>query len=255
MIKDYLIIFFPLADWEAPWQRYQHLALLFSRTNKVVYINFGVAITYMMRNPLGLMKKWLRFLLGRTKINSNLTIYYPPPCIPFERSSRWINLLNQYILFLYIRIFMKPKRSLILWMNDPYKYLMIKLLKPKIAVYDCPDAIVFKDKSKKQRVYDQLRKEVLEKSTVSIFTSKVLLEEGRKYSKKCFSVPNGVDIHSFTGIQHRIPEEIRNCSGIILGLVGTFDERIDIDLIHHILGNIREVNLVIVGPVHTTIGR
>jgi glycosyltransferase involved in cell wall biosynthesis len=132
---------------------------------------------------------------------------------------------------------------------------MIKLLKPKIGIYDCPDAIVFKDSSKRQKVYDQLKKKVLQESTVSMFTSKTLLKEGRQYSKNCFYVPNGVDIQGFIQTRHRVPKEMRNLPGPVLGVVGTFDERIDVDLIAYILQNIQEATLVLVGPVHTTMGK
>jgi len=167
MLKDNLIIFFPLVDWDAPWQRYQHLASRFSKNNHVVYVNSPVAITYLMKNPLTLLKKWVRFLQGKREVNPNLKCYFPPPCLPFERLSKWVNFLNQYILFLYIKIFVRPKGLLILWINDPYKYLMTKLLNPRIVIYDCPDAIVFKNNERKQKIYDQLRKKVIQASTVS----------------------------------------------------------------------------------------
>jgi len=109
---------------------------------------------------------------------------------------------------------------------------MIKLLKPKIAVYDCPDAIIFQNGRVRQKVYDELKKKVLKESTISFFTSRALLDEGRKYSKTCFYVPNGVDIGSFRRARYKVPEEMKKLQGTILGVVGTFDERIDIDLVN-----------------------
>jgi len=249
MIKDHLIIFFPLADWDAPTQRYQHLALLFSRNNRVIYMNLPVAVTYVMRNPLNLIKKWFRFMVGKRKVNSNLSIYYPFPCLPFERVSRWVNKLNQYILYLFIKIFVRPQESPILWINDPYKYLMIKLLKPKISVYDCPDEMLFSGNGKRKRVYGQLKKEILEQSTISFCTSKVLLEEGKMHAKNCFYVPNGVDIGSFLREKCRTPKMLAKLQGTILGVVGTFDERIDVELMSFVLENIRDATFVFVGPI------
>lgn len=254
MLKDNLIIFFPLVDWDGPWQRYQHLASRFSKNNRVVYINSPAAITYLMRSPLILMKKWLRFLVGKRKISSNLTICFTPPCLPFERASRWINVLNQYILFFYIKIFVKPKGNLIVWINDPYKHLMTKLLNSKIAIYDCPDALVFNGSTKKQRVYNQMKKRLLRESTVSFFTSNALLEEGKKYSHDCYYVPNGVNIETFIQKKYKTPEIIKKVPGTILGVVGTLDERIDLDLIVYVLENIQESTLFLVGPVQTKMG-
>ena len=255
MMEGHLFIFFPLVDWDAPWQRYQHLALHFSKKNHVFYISSAVAITYLMRSPSNLMKKWIRFLRGKRKINRNLDIYFSPPCLPFERQSKWVNFLNQYILFLYIKIFIKPKGSLILWINDPYKYLMIELLKPKIGVYDCPDAIVFEDSSRKQRLYDQFKKRVLQESTVSLFTSKSLLDDGGRYAENHYYVPNGVDVQGFIQERYKTPEIVKGISGIILGVVGTFDERVDIELLEFILENIEEAILLLVGPIQTDIGK
>lgn len=255
MIKNYSIIVFPLVDWNDPWQRYQHLALYFSEFNRVIYINSPVAITYLMKRPRILLKKWCRFLLGKRKIHSNLTIGYPPPCLPFERRSRWVNLFNQYLLYWYIKTFVKVQGRIILWINDPYKYLMIRLLRPEITVYDCPDAIVFKDSSRKQRLYDQFKKRVLQESTVSLFTSQSLLDEGGRYAENHYYVPNGVNVQGFIQERCKTPEIVKDISGIILGVVGTFDERVDIELLEFILENIEEAILLLVGPIQTDIGK
>ena len=255
MIKNYSIIFFPLVDWEDPWQRYQYLALYFSKFNRVVYMNSPVAITYLMRSPVVLLQKWYRVFVGKRKIRATLTIGYPAACLPFERRSRWINLLNQYLLFWYIKTFVKPQGRLILWINDPYKYLMMKLLRPEIAVYDCPDAIVFKDSSKKQRLYDQFKKRVLQESTVSLFTSKSLLDDGGRYAKNHYYVPNGVDVQGFVQERYKPAEIVKDISGIILGVVGTLDERVDIELLEFMLENIEEAILLLVGPIQTNIGK
>jgi glycosyltransferase involved in cell wall biosynthesis len=130
---------------------------------------------------------------------------------------------------------------------------MIKLLKPKITVYDCPDAVVFKD-NRKQRLYDGLKKRTLQESTVSFFTSKLLLEEGKKYAENSFYIPNGVDVKSFVQKKYKTPEIIDTISGPILGLVGTFDERLDIDLLDCIVENIPMATLVMVGPIRMKLG-
>jgi len=248
-MKDHLIIFFPLVDWDDPWQRYQHFALLFSKKNRVIYINSPAAITYFVRNPLNLLKKWLRFIRGKKRVSSTLSIYDPFPCLPFGRSSRWVNRLNQYILFLYIKLFVRPTGRLIVWINNPYYSLMARLLKPKIAVYDCPDAIVFKNSKKRQRTYDELKKEVLQESTVSLFTSKALLEEGQRVSRNCFYVPNGVNVQTFNQTRGQRPEDMKGLSGKIVGAVGTFDERIDVELMSFALENIRDATFALVGPI------
>ena len=48
---------------------------------------------------------------------------------------------------------------------------------------------------------------------------------------------------------------MKDISGIILGVVGTFDERVDIELLEFILENIEEAILLLVGPIQTSIGK
>jgi glycosyltransferase involved in cell wall biosynthesis len=132
---------------------------------------------------------------------------------------------------------------------------MVKLLKPEIAVYDCPDAIVFENSSRKQRLYDQFKKRVLQESTVSLFTSKALLDDGARYAENHYYVPNGVDVQGFIQKRYKTPEIVKDISGIILGVVGTFDERVDIELLEFILENIEEAILLLVGPIQTSIGK
>jgi glycosyltransferase involved in cell wall biosynthesis len=96
---------------------------------------------------------------------------------------------------------------------------------------------------------------VLQESTVSLFTSKSLLDDGGRYAENHYYVPNGVDVQGFIQERYKTPEMIKDLSGIILGVVGTFDERVDIELLEFILENIEEAILLLVGPIQTNIGK
>ncbi|MFQ6032323.1 MAG: glycosyltransferase, partial [Candidatus Zixiibacteriota bacterium] len=54
--------------------------------------------------------------------------------------------------------------------------------------------------------------------------------------------------------RYKTPEIVKDISGIILGVVGTFDERVDIELLEFILKNIEEAILLLVGPIQTNLG-
>lgn len=252
VITDHVIIFFPLVDWDAPWQRYQYLATEFSKSNRVVYVNVPAAITSVKGGTSALLTKWWNFFKGTVKVSPGLTVCSSPPCLPFERLSRLVNFINQYILFLYVKAIVKQDRKLILWISDPYKYLMIKWLRPEMAVYDCPDALVIQHSPRRQRLYDQLKKKLLNQSTLAFFTSRALLDEGRRYSGTCFYVPNGVDTVHFTRARGGVPDELKGLSGKILGVVGTFDGRIDVDLLAFLVESIKDSTLVLVGPIQTS---
>ncbi|UCE39118.1 MAG: glycosyltransferase [Thermoplasmata archaeon] len=250
MIKDHLIVFFPLVDWDAPWQRYQHLAKVFSRHNRVIYCEPPHSIGYLVRRIATLRKKVTRFGLKK-RVNENLFVLQPPPILPLGTASHIVNCINQFIISWIVRISTRgfdERRKLCLWISDAIHYPLIQRLKPKISVYDCTDAFFFRD-SRRQAYHDQLRHRTMRDSSISFFTSRLYFEEGRRYSDNCHYVPNGVDIGNFRKRHYPVPEEMTDIRRPILGFVGSLDSRIDLELIKEILRTREDVSLVFVGPV------
>jgi glycosyltransferase involved in cell wall biosynthesis len=257
VIKDHLIIFFPLVDWDAPWQRYQHLATTFSKHNKVIYFEPALSIKYLLKTPNQLRKKLAKIFQTKKQIAENLFVLNSPPILPFGNRSHIINCINQFIILLVTKIFIrdfKEKRNLCLWISDAIHYNLIEWLSPKISVYDCTDAFFFLD-SKKQAFHDRLRHRTIMKSNISFFTSQLYLDEGKKYSHNCHYVPNGVDTKNFKKRHFPIPKEMRNINRPILGFVGSLDSRIDHHLINEILIKNPDVSLVFVGPMKRNLSK
>jgi glycosyltransferase involved in cell wall biosynthesis len=251
MIKDHLIVFFPLVDWDAPWQRYQQFASAFANYNKVIYFEPGLSINYFLRRRDLLWRKLVRCSRIRRQIGKNLYVLHTPPILPCGNMSRLINRINQIFLLLLIKVFtgqFKEKTNLCLWISDAIHYPLIPWLKPKISVYDCTDAIIFGSR-REQDFHDQMRRRIIEGSSVSFFTSQRYFNEGRKYSNNCHYVPNGVDLKHFRRRGYRIPKEMQNMGRPILGFVGTLDARIDQDIVREILIRKPGVSLVFVGPI------
>lgn len=251
MIRNHLIVFFPLVDWDAPWQRYQHFATVFSKHNRVIYFEPAHSIKYLVRKNAILWKKVEGILRSERKINENLSVFRSPPILPFGNSSHIVNFINQFFILFLIKILIKDfseKKKLLLWINDPIHYPMIKLIKPKISVYDCTDAFFFRD-PRKQAYHDELRHRTIRDSSVSFFTSRLYFEEGKRYSDNCHYVPNGVDINNSKKNHFPIPDEMKMIKSPILGFVGSLDSRIDQKLIKEVLAKKPEVSLVFVGPI------
>lgn len=251
MIKNHLIIFFPMVDWDAPWQRYQHFATAFSEHNKVIYFEPAHSIKYLLEKPSVLWKKATGIFKLKKKISENLMVLRSLPILPFGSRSHIVNCINQLFILLLIKISIrgfKEKQKLCLWISDATHYALIKLLKPKISVYDCTDAIIFRD-SKKQAYHDALRHKIVRYSSISFFTSQLYFKEGRNYSGNCHYIPNGVDVRNFKRRYYTVPKEMQNMRRPILGFVGTLDSRIDRQLIKDILIMKPEVSLVFIGPI------
>jgi teichuronic acid biosynthesis glycosyltransferase TuaH len=251
VIKDHLIILFPLVDWDAPFQRYQYLAKELSRTNKVIYFEPVLSVIYFLRKPGLLRRKLLRASRVKKKVARNLFTLNAPPILPYGNITRFINYVNQFFIFLLIKIFtidFRERKRVCLWISDAAHYPLTKWLKPKISVYDCTDAIVFRD-SRKQGYHNGLRYRTIRESSVSFFTSQLYFTEGQAYSRNCHYIPNGVDIKNFRKAHYRVPEELKKIRRPILGFVGTLDARMDRELIDAILIGKPEASLVFVGPL------
>jgi glycosyltransferase involved in cell wall biosynthesis len=224
---------------------------MFSKHNRVIYFEPAHSIKYLVKKPAILWEKVVGIFGGERKINENLFVFRSPPILPFGNRSHIVNCINQIFILLVIRIFIKDfeeKKKLLLWINDPIHYPMIKFLKPKISVYDCTDAFIFRD-AKKQVFHDRLRRRTIRKSSLSFFTSELYFNEGREYSHNCHYVPNGVDIKNSRKRDFTVPDEIKMIKRPILGFVGSLDLRIDQNLIKEILVKKPDVSLVFVGPI------
>jgi len=251
VIKDHLIILFPLVDWDAPFQRYQYLAKELSRTNKVIYFEPVLSVIYFLRKPGLLRRKLLKASRVKKEVARNLFTLNAPPILPYGNITRFINYVNQFFIFLLIKIFtidFRERKRVCLWISDAAHYPLTKWLKPKISVYDCTDAIVFRD-SRKQGYHNGLRYRTIRDSSVSFFTSQLYFTEGQAYSRNCHYIPNGVDIKNFRKAHYRVPEELKKIRRPILGFVGTLDARMDRELIDAILIGKPEASLVFVGPL------
>ena len=257
MLSGYLIIFFPLVDWDAPWQRYQHFATVFSKHNKVIYFEPTHSIKYLVKKPIKLWKKEIGIFGLVKKINENLFVFRSPPIFPFGNRSYIINCINQFFILLLIKPFIRDfkwHKNLLLWINDPIHYPLIKFFRPKISIYDCTDAFFFRD-AKKQSFHDRLRRNMIMKSNISFFTSQAYLNEAREYSANCHYVPNGVDIKNFKKRRFAVPNEMKGIKRPILGFVGSLDSRIDQNLIKEILIKEPDASLVFVGPLGESFSR
>lgn len=79
-----------------------------------------------------------------------------------------------------------------------------------------------------------------------IVTSKGLYEAKRKFTKACYIVKNAVKIDLFIkGFQPEVTAKKT------VGYIGTIDERLDYDLLTHLLEEMPEVDFVFVGRVNT----
>jgi glycosyltransferase involved in cell wall biosynthesis len=251
VIRDHVIIFFPLVDWDAPWQRYQYLARAFAKYNTVVYFEPALSINYLLKKPGALWEKLSAIFRVKRKVAENLFVLRSPPILPLGSRSHLTNTMNQFLNLVVIKVSTRgftERANLCLWINDAIHYQLVKWLKPRISVYDCADAIIYQD-HKRQGYHDALRRKIIRESHLSFFTSRLYFKEGQQYLGDCHYVPNGVDTGNFLRRHYPRPKEMEGIKRPILGFVGTIDSRIDQELIDVVLSRKPEASAVLVGPI------
>jgi glycosyltransferase involved in cell wall biosynthesis len=190
------------------------------------------------------------------KLDHKFFILTPPPRLPFRNYFRFIGILNQLILRLYIMRAMRKigMKSPILWTFSHQSDKLIGQFQESLSVYHCVDywqwllPKVFLMGSKTAIKRD----EILTASQVDfvVSTSRFLQQYLRAYNSKSYYIPNAAEYDLFARARNQnlsIPEDIRQISKPILGFSGTLEAKSDLDLLRRIALESPTWNLVFIG--------
>ncbi|MFC0655399.1 glycosyltransferase [Mongoliitalea lutea] len=174
-------------------------------------------------------------LKKRITIESNVTIYTPPPIFPSfwiknEKLFDFINQINQKIVLKSIYSFVKKKDitiTSILTAFNPFLGLGVSEIFPNTPhYYYCYDEI---NEAHWLKTHGgRLEKLLMPQVNGCIFTSEKLKEIKGHYSKNSFIVKNGVNTTIFKPYAKHAPS---NNSIIKIGYLGSIDDRLDTELI------------------------
>jgi glycosyltransferase involved in cell wall biosynthesis len=237
------VICFSHVNWDHIWQRNHHLVSRLAERSKVMYINTSRLDAFAKHTPI----KKLRFRRERENLWR-----YEMFIFPYETLSPLVKRLNAFIL--ETRVLYRMKRlgfgSPILWFFFPTHNYMIGRFNERAVVYDIQDEyshFLWAPRDTAEREKNLLEAaDVTFTGTDALFEQKSPLARGTTRFFGC-----GVDFDHFSRLYHRDPpRELRHLKNdIVLGYFGAIDERIDRELLLHLVRAHPDWDLVMIGPV------
>lgn len=173
--------------------------------------------------------------------------------LPFLRE------INRKIVYRQINriLFRKEFVPDVLWIYTPYEPLiakhLIEIVKPNRIVYDCADERVAMASQKFGPTFgkklEELEAAIFNLCDTVFVVSHNLKVAKKKYHKRIFTLPNGVDSTLFnSSLQQAIPNEYKAMSGSIVLYAGSMETWVDHELIVRCAREYRNLNFVLIGP-------
>ncbi len=241
----------------------KNIALEFSKTNRVLYVNSPLDRITLYRNRTEpKTKKRLSIIKGKeeglVKIQSKLWNLYPDCMV---ESINWIKYTNLFSILNYFNNRKLAKsiqksiqklgfKNFILFNdNEIFKgFYLNDLLKPKISIYYARDYMIAVDYWKRHG--EKLEPKLIAKNDICVANSTFLADYCRNYNPKSFYVGQGCDLDIFFEKNiNRAMFNLDHIIGPIIGYVGALQSiRLDIAILEHIAKAKPEWTIVLVGP-------
>lgn len=253
MIQDLLII--ANGMWEERATTYQRITNEMRDSFRILYVEANYSWGKIVKGLLfGTFA--IKPFGGFRKLDDRFFILTPAPRLPLRNYFRFIGILNQLILYFYIKRTMRriDMKSPVLWTFLHQSDKLIGRFQETLSVYHCVDywqwlmPKVFLMGSKGTIIKD----EALTASKVDfvVSTSKFLQQYLRAYNSQSHYVPNAAEYDLFSRALDQnlpIPEDMRKISKPILGFSGTLEAKSDLNLLRRIALETPTWNLAFIG--------
>jgi UDP-galactopyranose mutase len=248
------IFCFSTTDWHETWGSRQHLMLRLAQCgNPVLFIERQVGPEQLIRDPALRLRKiaaWKSIRL-RQPIE-NLWIWQPPLLPPGRYYSNHLNQLGQKILIRQIRplIHKLGLSAPILWLYPPQSAPLLGAFGERLSLYHCIENFSGNQSGIKRRVMQSEERLLLQSADLVFTHSEGLIHLYSGLTKREITlVPSAADVSYFQSIPSVDPlvSQIPHPS---LGVVGTLDGRLNVELLEGIVHSHPAWHLVLIGQWH-----
>ena len=183
------------------------------------------------------------------KARENITVYAPPPVIPFFNKFRWINRLNQKRLARYIKRRMKENgfTEPYLWCYSPTSCDLVDGIPNRGVIYDCVDRHSAYKGMIDPEVVDRMEADLAHRADQVFCTAAGLYDTLRQYNENTEMIPNGANYELFSGAATMSEDKEADSARPVFGFVGMLQECIDYDCMKAVAKAFPEGELVLVG--------
>jgi len=247
------IICFSTSDWDKPWGSKQQLMMRMSATNRILYVEYQASILHLLSLPF-LFKRIRKWRNNLNKVNKNIFVFTPYPCLPFGYYFRIMNKINQALLLRSLRkVCQKINFSnYLVWVYPPCAVDLVGKLNQQLNVFHCvADFSNEKTNRLRNKVISHMEEELANESDIILTLTKDLYKKYKTINPNTHLFPSAVDYAAFSSAlkEDYIPADILPVKGPRIGLVGYLDGNIlDINLLCYIADKHPEWSLVLIGP-------
>lgn len=253
-MKNQTVLCLSTTDWDAPqFGTRQQIMLRLARRNRVLYVEVPRALHSIISDPIG-TRRYLRRMGGVRSVADSLLAYAPPPVLPIYYNPA-INVINQRLLLTYLRRLLTRLgwQPTILWTYWPHTAYQVSRYGERLAVYHCIDdfpAITYPLTPKGSIA--RMEAELCRRVDVVFVRTEALATDKERHNPNTYLLPGGVDTAHFDPARSGIllaPDDMAMLPRPRIGLVGTIDDRVDVQLLLRCAAELAEASIVLVGPV------
>ncbi len=253
IVQKQTFLFLSTTDWDAPQfgSRQQIARQLVARGHRVLFVEIPRALHSLVSDPAGTRRALRR--MGRIRqVPDGPLVYTPLPVLPvyYNPATNAVNqrLLRRDLRRALARLGWQPD---VLWTYWPHTAYLIGRLGERVAVYHCIDdfaAVGYPLTTR--RAIARMEAEQCRKVDVIFARTEGLAAAKRPFNPNTYLLPGGVDTAHFDPARVAAPPaEVAALPRPRIGLVGTMDDRVDVELLTHCAQGSPGVTFVLVGPV------
>ena len=240
-------------DWDEIWgSRQQIMTRLASAGHRILFVQRQVGPEHLLRDPNLLRRKLNDWFHPRLEQKQRGIWLWQPPLLPPGRYySPFLNRLGQRWLSFRLRPVLRSIgfSSPILWLYPPHSSPLIGQFNERLAIYHCIERFAGGQQGRKRQVMLAEEEDLLRKADLVFTHSEGLRMLYQPFTRRPITlIPSAADVAHFQSTAEVHPQ-IAGIPSPRLGLVGSLDGRIDVNLLRCLAGERPAWQLVLIGQI------
>ena len=231
----------------------KYIPLHLAKHAVVLLVERPVTVIHLLKRS-----RWVKIARWRKGIRIVEPNYYltcPPPLLPFESRMQLVGWINSKILSHHVKKVIKTLglRDPILILFGLDYYMAIRHIPHSLLCYRCKDAY-YALPGVPTKWAMKAETALLSAADVVFTASERLRAVLSEMHSAVYHVSNGVDYKLFSKAireDTRVPDDIASIPGPIIGVVGSLDENLDLELMTYLASCYPAWSFVFIGPIST----